>query len=133
SGYLTVSSGSTSSISSSGLAGIPNFTGGEVVWRPYHWVFWRGTVSSQSPASVSFTAFPSTSGGGTEAPQANYGFFFQNHPNACTSLGEWAYNSSTHKLTMYFGATGPGSYQVQATTIQDLVVLGGQSFIIFND
>jgi len=63
SGYLTISSGSTSSISSSGLSGIPSFTGGEIVWRPYHWTLWRATVNSQSSSSVSFTAFTSTSGG----------------------------------------------------------------------
>lgn len=77
SGYLTISSGSTSSISSSGLSGVPNFTGGEIVWRPYHWTLWRATVNSQSSSSVSFTAFPSTSGGPTEAPQSGYGFFFK--------------------------------------------------------
>jgi len=133
SGYLTISSGSTSSISSSGLSGIPSFTGGEIVWRPYHWTLWRATVNSQSSSSVSFTAFPSTSGGSTEAPQAGYGFFFQNHPNACTSLGEWAYNSSSHKITMYFGGSGPGSHVVQVSSIENLVTLSGRSYVTFDN
>ena len=133
SGYLTISSGSTSSISSSGLSGIPSFTGGEIVWRPYHWTLWRATVNSQSSSSVSFTAFPSTSGGSTEAPQAGYGFFFQNHPNACTSLGEWAYNSSSHKITMYFGGSGPGSHVVKVSSIENLITLSGRSYISFDN
>src|SRR5689334_4819174 len=133
SGYLSVSSGSTSSISSSGLSGIPSFSGGEIVWRPNHWVLWRATVSSQSSSSVSFTAFTATSGGPTEAPQAGFGFFFQNHPNACTSLGEWAYNSSTHKITMYFGASGPGSHEVRVSSIDNLITLSSRSYITFDN
>ena len=133
SGYLTISSGSTSSISSSGLSGIPDFTGGEIVWRPYHWSLWRGTVTNQSSGSVSFTAFPATSGGPTEVPQPGYGFFFQNHPNACTSLGEWAYNSSSHKITMYFGGSGPGSHVVKVSSIENLVDIYLRSYINFDN
>jgi hypothetical protein len=133
SGYLTVTSGSTSSISSSGLSGIPSFTGGEIVWRPYHWSMWRATVNSQSSSSVSFTPFPSTAGGATEVPQAGYGFFFQNHPNACTSLGEWAYNTSSHKITMYFGGSGAGSHVVNVSSIDNLVTLSGRSYITFDN
>jgi parallel beta-helix repeat protein len=90
-------------------------------------------VNSQSSSSVSFTAFPSTSGGPTEAPQAGYGFFFQNHPNACTSLGEWAYNSSSHKITMYFGGSGPGSHVVKVSSVETLVDLYLRSYINFDN
>jgi len=129
SGYLVISSGSTSSISSSGLSGIPDFTGGEIVWRPYHWSLWRATVNTQSSSTVSFTAFPATSGGPTEAPQPGYGFFFQNHPNACSSLGEWAYNSSSHKITMYFGASGPGSHVVKVSSVETLIDLYLRTYV----
>lgn len=133
SGYLAITSGSTSSIESPALAAVPNFTGGEIVWRPYHWALWRGTVKDQSPSSVSFTPFPATSGGDVELPQPGYGFFFQNHPNACTSLGEWAYNSSSHKITMYFGASGPGTHVVKVSLIEDLVDLYQRSYINFDN
>jgi hypothetical protein len=132
-GYLTVSSGSTTSISSSGLSGIPSFTGGEIVWRPYHWVLWRGTVTSQSSSSVSFTSFPSTLGGSVYPAKAGYGFFFQNHPSACTSLGEWAYNSSSYKVTMYFGSSGPGSHVVNVSSVENLVTLNGRSYLTFDN
>src|SRR6185295_13489865 len=133
SGYLTISSGSTSSISSSGLSGIPDFAGGEIVWRAFHWSFWRATVNNQASGSVSFTPFRSTSGGETEVPKPGYGFFFQNHPNACTSLGEWAYNSSSHKITMYFGDSNPGSHIVKVSLIEDLVDLHTRSYINFDN
>ncbi len=134
SGYFTVNSvNGASSISSSGISGIPNFVGGEVVWRAKHWVLWRGTVTAQSSNTVSFTAFPSTLGGSVEAAQANYGFFFQNSPNACTSMGEWAYNSSSHKITMYFGSAGPGNSIVQVSSIENLVTLTNRSYITFDN
>ncbi|HMG66871.1 MAG TPA: right-handed parallel beta-helix repeat-containing protein, partial [Chitinophagaceae bacterium] len=132
-GYYTASAGGTSSVSSSGISGIPNFTGGEIVWRPYHWTLWRGTVTSQTSSSVNFTAFPSTSGGGTEAAQANYGFFFQNSPAACTALGEWAYNASSHKITMFFGGSGPGSHVVKVSSLQNIITNGGFSSITFDN
>jgi parallel beta-helix repeat protein len=131
-GYLTVSSGSTSSISSSGLSGIANFTGGEIVWRPYHWVLWRGTVISQSSSSVTFTSFASTLGGSVYPAKASYGFFFQNHPSACTSLGEWAYNAGSKKITMYFGS-GPGSHVVNVSTIENLITLTSRSYLTFDN
>jgi hypothetical protein len=131
-GYLTVSSGSTSSISSSGLSGIPNFTGGEIVWRPYHWVLWRGTVTSQSSSSVSFSPFASTLGGSVYPAKTNFGFFFQNHPSACTSQGEWAYNSGTHKITMYFGS-GPGTHSVNVSSIENLITLTSRSYLTFDN
>ena|SRR5689334_22400031 len=132
-GYITVASGSTSSIASPGLTGIPDFTGGEVVWRPFHWSLWRATVNNQSSSSVTFTAFRSTSGGPTEPPQKGFGFFFQNHPNACTSLGEWAYNSSSHKITMYFGPSGPVTHVVKVSSVETLVDLYLRSYINFDN
>src|SRR6266498_3886410 len=119
-GYYTISSVGTNSVTSSGISGLPSFVGGEICWRPYHWVLWRGTVNSQSSTTVSFTPFASTSGGGTENPQVNYGFFFQNSPAACTQLGEWAYNSS-RVITMYFGSDNPSSHTVKVSTIENLV------------
>ena len=132
-GYYTVGSYvATNSLTSTGISGIPSFVGGEIVWRPYHWVLWRGTVNTQTSNTVAYTPFPSSSGGPTENPQAGYGFFFQNHPNACTALGDWAYNTSTHVLTMYFGAS-VGSNVVKISTVDSLISTNGQSYLTFSN
>jgi hypothetical protein len=102
------------------------------VWRAYHWVLWRGTVTSQSSTTVNFSAFASTSGGSLEPAQANYGFFFQNAPAACTQLGEWAYNSS-HVLTMYFGSDAPTSHTIKAATLDYLVSGSNVNYLSFNN
>lgn len=118
-GYLTVgsSSGGTS-LTSSGLSGAFNYAGGEIVFRKSNFIIDRETVSSNSGTSITFshnnTAYPIQNG---------WGFFIQNHPNACTQQGEWAYTSSTKKVTVY-STSAPDA---QASTIQNLVVIGNGS------
>ena len=113
---FTVSSHGTNSITGSGVPSCPN---GEIVWRPYHWVLWRGSINSQSGSTVNYTPFPSTSGGPTEDPQNGYGFFLQNHPSLCTSFGQWACNSG--KLTINLGS----SHVVKTSSIDAVVIMNG--------
>lgn len=134
-GYYTLSSMSGSSsvvINSSGISGVPSMVGGEVCWRARHWVLWRGTITAQTSNSVTATALLANSGGPTELASSGYGFFFQNHPNACTNVGEWAYNPSSHVLTMNFGAAGPSGHTVSVSSVQDIVTTANRSFITFN-
>ena len=108
---------------------------GEVVYRPHHWVLWRGRVTAQSSSSISFSSFASTLGGGSPSPTvegANFGFFLQNHPSLCTQLGDWSYDSAAHVLYMYFGAGGPGTHVIEVATTTDLITAGTRSFIKFD-
>jgi hypothetical protein len=126
-GYLTVSSFSgNTSISSSQLSGIPSFVGGQVVIRKVHWILDKGTVNSQSSSSVSYSS------GGYNA-STGFGFFFQNHVNACTSQGDWCYTPSSKKITVYWGSSAPPANTVQAATIDVLVTLSSRSYITFNN
>jgi parallel beta-helix repeat protein len=122
SGYITATGGSTSAVTGP-LTGVPSFVGGEIVWRPYHWVLWRGAVTAQTTGQVNFTAFPATSGGAVYPAKAGYGFFFQNSPAACTSPGDWSYAAG--KLTMFFGATGPAGHVVQVSSVETIVAANG--------
>lgn len=115
-GYITVSSHGTNSIIGSS---VPSCPGGEIVWRPYHWVLWRGSITSQFGGTVNYTPFPSSSGGPTEQPQNGYGFFLQNHPSLCTSFGQWACNSN--KLTINLGS----SHVVRVSSIEAVVIMNG--------
>jgi len=127
-GYLTYTSYSgNTSISSSQLSGLPSFTGGgQVVIRKNHWIIDKGTVTNQSSSSVSY------SGGGYSA-SSGFGFFFQNHINACTNTGDWAYDPNTKKITIYYGSSAPPANAVQAATIDALVILSSRSNISFNN
>lgn len=127
-GYLTFTSHSgNTSITSQSISAAPNFVGGEVVVRCAHWVLARGPISAQTSTLVTYSKDETTQ------PANGYGFFFQNHPNACTQFGEWAYNSSTHKLTVYFGASGPGTNVVKVSSIVNLVNADTRSYITFDN
>lgn len=119
--YLNVNSHSGNTINAS-LSGVPSFSGGEIVVRKTHWILDRATVNSQSTTSV-------TSSGGGYAIADGFGFFFQNHVNACTALGDWAYSGG--KLLMYFGSGGPTGHTVQAASISNLNNLSGRSYLTF--
>ncbi len=126
-GYLNVSSHSGNSSVNGSLSGAPSAVGGEVVIRKNHWILERGTITSQSGSSVSY------SGGGSYSPTDGFGFFLQNHVNLLTATGEWAFESSSKKVQMYFGGSGPGSNDVRVATVSNLVTLSSKSGISFTN
>lgn len=125
-GYLNTDSHSgNSSITSSGLSGAKDFSGGQIVTRRNHWITDVDNISSNSGSTVYFS---------NSDPyydvQTDWGFFFQNHRNACTRQGEWYYNTSTRKLGIYSSGTPSG---VQIATADILVDLSNQSYITFKN
>lgn len=122
--YFTVSSAGTNSIT--GTFNVPNCVGGEVVWRPKHWVLWRGTITQQTSNTITYSAFPSSSGGPVYPAVKGYGFFFQNHPSLCTAAGQWACNAGKLSINL----DNPNRI-VKAATIADLITASGKSFVTF--
>lgn len=129
----TITSTGTSVNNPNTFVGAPSCVGGQVVWRALHFSIWIGTITAQSATVVSYTPLPSTSGGATENPQIGYGFFLQNHPSTCTTLGEWAYNGTTHVLTVNFGAGGPGGHTVKVSAVQKTINVEAFSNISFSN
>jgi parallel beta-helix repeat protein len=111
------STGATVSITSNQISGIPNFIGGEIVYRADQFILDRGKITSQTSTTVTFSA------GSYYAPINNFGFFFQNSFNTLDKFGEWYYNLSTKKVDIFFGAINPSSYKIKATT-SDVLVYG---------
>jgi parallel beta-helix repeat protein len=134
SSYLTINShtGATS-LTSAELAGALNYIGGEVVSRKNDWILDRARILTQSGTTITCLTFPYPLNG--KAPynfKDNNGFFIQNHVNTLTQLGEWAYDSVSKKIKMYFGSKSPSSYTVQASTIDYLVTINGFGWITFD-
>lgn len=128
-GYLTFESHyGRSSITDNQLSSSPNWTGAEVVIRASHWLFYRCKITSHSGTKISYTAID-----GAREPRNDYGYFMVNSVKALDQLGEWSYNSSTKKLSMFFGSSSPSSYSVKASTINNLVHAGGKSYITFDN
>jgi uncharacterized repeat protein (TIGR02543 family) len=118
SGWWVYSSGSgnqTGSISSNSLSGQPNFSGGQIVLSKNAWVIDVATISSHSGVTINYN------GASKSAVNNGYGFFIQNHIACLSEFGDWMYNGSTKKLTMYFGPDSPNSITVKVSSIETLI------------
>jgi hypothetical protein len=133
-GYLSLQSHvGTSSISSNAISAAPNFTGGEIVIRKLGWILDRATVYNQTSSTVYYNPLPSPAHPTTYEPIDGFGFFFQNHINALTSLGDWMYDKSAKKMRMYFGSNSPYSYNVQVPTVENLINIESSTYITIDN
>ncbi|WP_157580638.1 Ig-like domain-containing protein [Segetibacter koreensis] len=123
-GYLTLESHGTNTITDNELSSSPNWTGAELVIRPCHWKLDRYKINSHSGHTINYA--------GNDA-QNNYGYFIQNSIKTLDQLGEWYYNPSTKKLSMYFGSNSPSSYTVKASALDYLIYSKSRSYVIFDN
>lgn len=126
-GYLHYESVGTNSITDNNLTSTPNWTGAEVVIRSRRWILDRNLITSHSGTKISYN--PSTS----YTPSNNQGYFIQNSIKTLDRLGEWYYNASTKKLSVYFGSNSPSSYSVQAATADDLIHAEKVNYVVFDN
>jgi parallel beta-helix repeat protein len=127
-GYLTLESHvSNTSITDNQLSASPNWTGADVVIRSTRWTLEKGAITSHSGTKISYAA------SGNFGVKDDYGYFIQNHIKTLDQLGEWYYNPSTKKISMYFGANNPSSYVIQAATNENLVYSLNRSYVVFDN
>ena len=125
-GYLTFESHGSNYIKDNQLTSSINWTGADVVVRTKRWILDRCKITSHSGTTIKYS--PAL----TYNPYDNYGYFIQNHIKTLDQLGEWYFNPTTKKLSMYFGSNKPGSYTIQASAIDTLVSVNHQDNITFN-
>ncbi|MEJ7683886.1 MAG: Ig-like domain-containing protein [Segetibacter sp.] len=125
-GYLTIEShNGRKSITDKQLSSYPNWTGAEVVARSNHWQINKGSIKSHSGNTIYFSTSLYT--------QDKFGYFIQNSIKTLDKLGEWYYNPSTKRLSMYFGSNSPSSYTVKASAINILVYAKKKSYVVFDN
>lgn len=126
-GYLNFESHSgKTSITDNDLNTSINWKGAELVTRPRHWILNRSLITGQSGKKISYTT------DSPYEPYENYGYFIQNSIKTLDKVGEWYYDPSAKKLSVYFGSAGPSTVQV-ATTTNDLVSSSNFSNIVFDN
>lgn len=121
-GYLTFESHGTNYLVDKELTSAINWTGAELVVRPKRWILDRTTVTAHSGTKITFS--PAL----TYDPYDNYGYFFQNHIKTLDLPGEWCYNPSTKKVSVY---SMPGVFK--ASTVNTLVSINNKSNIVFDN
>jgi hypothetical protein len=129
-GFLTFESHySTTSITDNQLTSTTNWTGADVVIRKRRWVIDRDSITSHSGTKITFK--PSASY--VYAPTDKFGYFIENSIKTLDKFGEWYYNRSTQKLSVYFGSNSPSSYYVQVPTVNDLIYSEKANYVVFDN
>ncbi|MEP6594632.1 MAG: right-handed parallel beta-helix repeat-containing protein [Ginsengibacter sp.] len=127
-GYLTFESHvDKTSITDNELTSSINWTGAELVMRTRRWVFDRNIITSQASGTLYYTT------SSIYEPYDNYGYFIQNNIKTLDKFGEWFYNLSTKKLSVYFGTNNPSSYVIEATTKDNLVSSAKFAYVVFDN
>ncbi len=126
-GYLTLESHSNTSITDKELSSSPNWKGAEVVIRSSHWTIDRNIITSHSGTTLSYKA------AGYYTPRDNFGYFIQNSIKTLDQFGEWYYNPSTKKLSVFFGSNNPSSYAVKGAAFKNLVYSSSKSYVMLDN
>ncbi|WP_158542237.1 right-handed parallel beta-helix repeat-containing protein [Pedobacter chinensis] len=131
-GYLKIKSKTDNSITDSELGSAINWKGAEVVIRKTHWILDRHHITAQIGTTLVYDRSSSN-----YTPNDNYGYFIQNDQRTLDRFGEWYYNAGNGKMYVYFGDNSPSSYNVEVSTIDNIIVSnatdGVQSNISFQN
>ena len=127
-GYLTFESHSgTTSITDNNLSSSPNWTGAEMVIRIRRWVIDRDLITNHSGTKITYAKSTSYE------PRDGYGYFIQNSIKTLDKFGEWYFDPSAKKLSVYFGSDNPSSHIVQAATKDNVIFSQKFSNVIFDN
>lgn len=124
-GYLTFEShNGTSSITDEQLTATPGWTGAEMVLRTRRWILDRDVITAHSGNTLSYT--PSSK----YEPRDKYGYFIQNSPLTLNRQGEWYYDPSTKKVSLY-STSAPTN--VKVAIIDKLIKFSNSSYIVVDN
>lgn len=115
------------SITDNELTNSPNWTGAEVVVRNKRWKLDRRTAQ-HSGNTISFQPALSAD----HIPLDNFGYFFQNHPNALDQAGEFTYDATTKKFRIIYGEN-PNNVTIATSHTQNVVSIINRTNITFEN
>lgn len=115
----------TGTITDNTLSGSPSLVGGELVIRKRRWVTDRASITAHSGGTLTYGNITGHSTALAYTPFDGYGYFVQNHSSVMTTIGDWKYDGSGKKITMYFGGASPSSYVVRLSKTYRFAGLDG--------
>jgi len=140
-GYLAYESfNGNTQITDNQLPGTPNWTGAQVVIRKEGYILETDSVTAQSGGTITYAGLPPINprnGVGPSNPtsipatpsHAGFGFFFQRDIRTLNSFGEWYFNNTLKRMSMYFGSNNPASYTIKVSTVDTLINIGSKTNI----
>ena len=126
-GYLTLETHGSNYINDHELPSSPNWAGAELVLRNQRWILDRAPITSHQGNSLYFNSSVIDYG-----PTNGFGYFIQNDIRTLDQFGEWYFNPSSNKLTVYFGTEPSGNQTVQAASIDRLITLQASNVVFEN-
>jgi parallel beta-helix repeat protein len=110
------------------LTETPNWTGAEVVIYKNAWTIENCPITNHSANRISFTS--QTISAISQSGQ----YFIQNNIKTLDQYGEWYYNESTKKLSVFFGDIDPTTKTTKISVFNNLIKnTGGFDYIVVQD
>ena len=119
-GYLSYESSGINQITDNQLTNTIDWTGAEAVVRRVRWVLGRLTIKSHTASTLQFSSNTSFSNG--------FGYFIQNDPKTLDQQGEWYYNPTNKKFSL-FSVIDPNTLITTATKLDYVIKLNAASYI----
>jgi hypothetical protein len=94
-----------------------NWAGAELVIRKNRWTIDRSKIIKHLDGTLFYEH------GSKALPTAGFGYFIQNDIRTLDKVGEWYSDSKENKLYLYFGNNDPNNYQVETSTVTNLLVI----------
>lgn len=116
----------TTSLTSDELPTNIDWTGGEVVIRSKPWVLDRPQITAQSGNTLTFDHV-------TYDLKEGLGYFLQNHQAAMDQDGEWVYNPTNKRITLYLTNGSPSDRMIQVPTLDHLWTMTGAHYLTLQD
>jgi parallel beta-helix repeat protein len=122
-GYNTIQShvGTTQITSLQNISS--GWTGAEIVSKNVQWILDRSKITTQTGNTLKFGAM-------NYEPQDNWGYFLQNHPKTLDQEGEWFYDPTNKKLSIYTSQGTPTN--IEATVFSEGIYITGSFITIQN-
>lgn len=104
-----------------------DFTGAEIAWRFNRFTFITHQIAagemkiSSTGASVVYRLQ------WLQSPQANYGYFIQNHKSVLDVNNEWAFDATANKVYIYL-TTAPGTHTIEMPAYDDPAAFVGLTY-----
>lgn len=125
---LTYESSNTNiSITDNQLSDSPNWTGAEVVIYKNGYTLDRCLITGQSSGLITYTNL------GTTRNSNNTGeYFIQNDIRTLDQYGEWYYNSSNGKLSVYWGGIDPSTKTTKVSIYNNLITNTSGDYVVID-
>jgi parallel beta-helix repeat protein len=126
-GYFTIQSHvKHESISDDNLGSGPDWSGAEVVMRKNRFILDRSRIVSQSGNTIMYKS------GNYYEPTDKFGYFIQNDIRTLDQKGEWYYDPAARAMSVYFGDADPSGVDIRASSVDTLVVIKNQNWLVFD-